>query len=109
MRAMKAFILGAWESGLSVTTSYQDERLMEWYDRGRNFGEKITNKEGKAMNEEQQYRVTFVGNYFTLTTFVSAVDEEQAIANATAFIQDQHGFDMEAEAFGAEAETQERV
>ena len=47
MKAMKAFILGVRESGLSVTASYQDERLMEWYDKGRNFGEKITNKEGK--------------------------------------------------------------
>lgn len=61
------------------------------------------------MSEEQEYRVTFVGSYFTLTTFVSAVDEEQAVSNATAFLQDQHGFDMDAEAFHAETEIQERV
>lgn len=50
------------------------------------------------------YKVTFVGNYFTLTTFADAENDEQAVANAMAFIQDQHGFDMEAEAFDAIAE-----
>lgn len=53
---------------------------------------------------ETEYRVTFVGRYFVLTTNVQAIDEEQAIENATAFLQDQHGFDMDAEAFHAEAE-----
>ena len=56
---------------------------------------------------ETVWTVQFVGNYFTLTTFVNASEEDQAIENATAFLQDQHGFDMDAQAKQAEAWSEE--
>jgi hypothetical protein len=52
---------------------------------------------------ETTWTVQFVGNYFTLTTHVQAEEEDQAIANATAFLQDQHGMDMDFHANEAEA------
>ena len=59
-------------------------------------------------NNETVWTVQFVGNYFTLTTSVNASEEDQAIENATAFLQDQHGFDMGAEAKQAEAWSEEQ-
>ena len=52
---------------------------------------------------ETEWVVTFVGSYFTLITNTKAVNDEQAVENAAAFIADQHGFDMDAEAFFAGA------
>lgn len=49
------------------------------------------------------WTVQFVGDYFTMTTTVIAEEEDQAIANATAFLQDQHGMDMDFHANEAEA------
>jgi hypothetical protein len=39
MRYLRAFVLGVKESRLSVTTSYKNERILTWYDYGRNAGE----------------------------------------------------------------------
>jgi hypothetical protein len=44
--------------------------------------------------EETIWVVQFVGDYFSLTTQVSASEEEQAIANATAQLEQQYGMDM---------------
>lgn len=38
--------------------------------------------------------VQFVGNYFCLTTSVSASSDEQAIANADALLGDYYGWDI---------------
>jgi hypothetical protein len=44
--------------------------------------------------EATVWTVQFVGDYFTLTTTVIAEEEEQAIANATAQLEDRYGMDM---------------
>jgi hypothetical protein len=57
---------------------------------------------------ETQWQVRFVGDYFTLTTYISASEEDQAIANATAQLEDLYGMDMGRDAYEAEAlETEE--
>lgn len=52
---------------------------------------------------ETQWQVQFVGDYFTLTTTVIAEEEEQAIANATAQLEDRYGMDMGRDANEADA------
>jgi hypothetical protein len=42
----------------------------------------------------KNYRVTFVGEYYTLTTTVSASDEDTAAANAEEFLSDHYAFDL---------------
>ena len=53
--------------------------------------------------EETIWVVQFVGDYFSLTTQVSASEEEQAIANATAQLEQQYGMDMGRDANEADA------
>jgi hypothetical protein len=52
---------------------------------------------------ETNWQVQFVGDYFTLTTYVDATDEEQAIASAEAFLNEEYGMDMWSQANEAEA------
>ena len=53
---------------------------------------------------EQTYTVCFSGTYFSLYTTVTAETSEQAIDNASALVEDQHGFNIKAEAHDAWAE-----
>jgi len=46
---------------------------------------------------ETTWTVQFVGDYFTLTTTVTAEEEDQAIENAKAWLFDRHGFDLDNE------------
>jgi len=46
---------------------------------------------------ETVWTVQFVGDYFTLTTTVIAEEEDQAIENATAWLFDRHGFNLDNE------------
>jgi hypothetical protein len=48
-----------------------------------------------SLPEEVKWNVKFVGDYFALTMWLTASDEDQAIANATALLQDHYGWDME--------------
>jgi hypothetical protein len=52
---------------------------------------------------ETLWMVQFVGDYFTLTTQISASEEDQAIANATAQLEDRYGMDMGRDANEADA------
>jgi hypothetical protein len=42
MHKLKAFINGIREFRLSMTTHYDDDDLLDWYDRGREFAHSIT-------------------------------------------------------------------
>lgn len=53
---------------------------------------------------ETWWKVTFIGDHFTLTTNIHASDEDQAIANASANIEVFYGWDMTRTAHDAEAE-----
>jgi len=57
-----------------------------------------------TQTREQVYTVCFSGSYFSLYTTVTAENDEQAIANATALVEDQHGFNLTGEAYDAWAE-----
>jgi hypothetical protein len=48
-----------------------------------------------SLPKEVLWNVKFVGDYFALTMSLTANDEDQAIANATARLQDYYGWDME--------------
>lgn len=52
----------------------------------------------------QMYTVCFTGSYFSLFTHTTAENEEQAIDNARALVEDQHGFNLSGEAYDAWAE-----
>ena len=54
--------------------------------------------------KEDMYTVCFSGTYFSLFTNVLAEDDEQAIENARALVEDQHGFNLTQEAYDAWAE-----
>lgn len=45
------------------------------------------------------YRVTFIGDYFTLTTYADADNEEQAIRDASALLVEHHGIDVSKQSF----------
>jgi len=62
---------------------------------------------GKKKNREEMYTVWFTGSYFSLCTQITAEDEDQAIENARALVEDQHGFDLTGEADDASAEVTE--
>lgn len=42
MRQMRAFFLGVIEFRLSLTTSFDDDDLMNAYDAGRDFAHRVT-------------------------------------------------------------------
>jgi hypothetical protein len=42
MRKLTAFINGIWEFRLSMTTHYEDDDLLDWYDQGREFAHRVT-------------------------------------------------------------------
>jgi hypothetical protein len=57
-----------------------------------------------TQTKEQMHTVCFSGTYFSLFCNIMAENEEQAIANACALIEDQHGFNLTAESYDAWAE-----
>lgn len=56
---------------------------------------------------ETFWNVTFIGDYFTLTTHVTASEEDQAIDNANANLMAFYGWDMTFVANQVEAEQSE--
>ncbi len=46
MERIRAFVRGFIERNSDITTHY-DDPIIEWYDRGRNLGERLTAKEGE--------------------------------------------------------------
>jgi hypothetical protein len=47
------------------------------------------------MNKTYDYKVTFIGEYFTITTVVSVDDEDKAETGALRLIKDQYNWDID--------------
>jgi hypothetical protein len=47
-------------------------------------------------SSEGMFTVTFVGEYFTMTTGIYSTSEQQAIDDATTALQEHYGWDIEA-------------
>ena len=55
---------------------------------------------------EKDFCVTYTGDYFTLTTHVSATDEEQAVEQADQLLMRHYSLDMKVLANDVEAEVE---
>lgn len=88
-----------WESGQTWNVSHwSDDDLAAFLEQDDKLSTVEMLEELTATEElsEIMYTVTFVGEYFTMTTSIYSTSEQQAIDDATTALQEQYGWNIQA-------------